>query len=174
MAFTFPTDSNSKAGAVKATPDGNDFYVPTNPTLYNGSTFDKFVNNQEGVLLPSSARATGATSPNQINYNAKGIILWVNMTSVGGGTAGVQPYLQAIEPVSGTAVNINGSGIGTVTGTGIFYFFFYPGISGAGTGSANSNLKSTTNFILPRTWRVNTFHNDAFTYTYSVGYTLIL
>jgi hypothetical protein len=28
MAFTFPTDSSSKAGAVKSTSDGNDFYVP--------------------------------------------------------------------------------------------------------------------------------------------------
>lgn len=28
MAFTFPQDSNLKAGAVKTTTDGNDFYVP--------------------------------------------------------------------------------------------------------------------------------------------------
>lgn len=27
--FTFPSDSSGKAGAVKATTDGNDFYVPT-------------------------------------------------------------------------------------------------------------------------------------------------
>jgi hypothetical protein len=29
MAFTFPTDSNSKAGAVHANGPGTDFYVPT-------------------------------------------------------------------------------------------------------------------------------------------------
>lgn len=28
MAFTFPSDSTSKAGAVKPTTDGTDFYVP--------------------------------------------------------------------------------------------------------------------------------------------------
>jgi hypothetical protein len=28
MAFTFPSDSNNKAGAVKSTTDGTDFYVP--------------------------------------------------------------------------------------------------------------------------------------------------
>ena len=29
MPFTFPTDALNKAGAVKPTTDGNDFYVPT-------------------------------------------------------------------------------------------------------------------------------------------------
>jgi hypothetical protein len=29
MAFTFPQDSNNKAGAVKPTSNGSDFYVPT-------------------------------------------------------------------------------------------------------------------------------------------------
>lgn len=29
MAFTFPQDTNTKAGAVKATSDGTDFYVPS-------------------------------------------------------------------------------------------------------------------------------------------------
>lgn len=29
MAFTFPTDSSTKAGAVHATADGTDFYVPS-------------------------------------------------------------------------------------------------------------------------------------------------
>lgn len=28
MSFTFPTDTNTNAGAVHATEDGNDFYVP--------------------------------------------------------------------------------------------------------------------------------------------------
>lgn len=29
MAFTFPTDSNNKAGAVKPTNSGTDFYIPS-------------------------------------------------------------------------------------------------------------------------------------------------
>jgi hypothetical protein len=29
MAFTFPTDSNNKAGAVKPTTSGTDFYIPS-------------------------------------------------------------------------------------------------------------------------------------------------
>lgn len=34
MAFTFPTDSNNKAGAVKSIGGGNDFSVPTQETGY--------------------------------------------------------------------------------------------------------------------------------------------
>lgn len=45
MPFTFPTDSNNKAGAVKPTASGNDFYVPTRS---EGS--DSFTGNVQNVI----------------------------------------------------------------------------------------------------------------------------
>jgi hypothetical protein len=173
MPFTFPIDSNSKAGAVKATPDGNDFYVPTNPTLYNGSTFDKLMNNQEGILLTSATRTTATTAPTQTNYNAKGIMIFLNITAASG-TGGIEVKLRGVDPVSGTAMNLHGGGF-TITGAGLYVHSVYgPGTNLTGTSPLNSNYKWNFPINLPRTWSVQIYHNDASSYTYSVGYSYLL
>lgn len=59
-------------------------------SLYNGSTWDRQRGTIEGDLLASAARTTDGVSSNQTNYNAKGVTLYLNITSASG-TRGLRP-----------------------------------------------------------------------------------
>lgn len=131
---------------------------------YNGSTLDRHRNNIEGTLLASAARTTDTNSSDQTNYNAKGVIVYLNI-SASGGAIDLQLNIQAKDPVSGAYRTINVA-TGGVTATGIYLYILYPGaVDTQGTFDAGGPL--------PRTWRVNVYHGNANSQTYSVGYALI-
>jgi hypothetical protein len=63
---------------------------------FNGINWDRERNNTQGTLLASAARTATATSPNQTNYNAKGVQLTIDVTAVSG-TGGLILVLQGID-----------------------------------------------------------------------------
>jgi len=46
---------------------------------FNGSSYERQRGNTEGALLASSVRATDTNSANQTNYNARGVIIYINV-----------------------------------------------------------------------------------------------
>ena len=121
--------------------------------------------NIEGTLLASAARTVTTYSANQTNYNARGVIVVLNVTAASG-TGGLQVILQAIDPVSGGAVSLNATPTAVIAIDRLAYIF-YPGA----TGGVAAQI---TGIPLPRTWRVGVVHGDASSYTYSLSYSLIL
>jgi hypothetical protein len=135
------------------------------PYISNGTTFDVQQGNTQGTLLASQARTATAQSPTQTNYNARGILIHLNVT-VASGTGGLQLRVYSIDPVSGGVKPINNLPT-AVTATGVYTYVIYPGISA----DANTQVSAS---ILPRTFNVTVSAGDSTSYTYSVGYSLIL
>jgi hypothetical protein len=159
--------------SVGSTSDGNAFgYYGMNTNsisrIYNGSTYDRQYGNTQGTLLASQARTIQTGSPIQTNYNAKGVILFLNVT-VASGTGGLQPKVLIVDPVSGNAIQYY-TDPGAITGTGLYAYVIYPGDNTPAYGTTKQHVQTA----LPRTWQVNVYVSDASSYTYSLGYALIL
>jgi len=122
--------------------------------------------NQDMTLLASAARTATTNSAPQTNQNARGVLVYLNVTAASG-TGGLRLAVQAQDPVSGNYININLLPT-AVTATGLTAYLIYPGSSQAG------NLTQATAALLPRSWRVQVTANDSSSYTYSVGASLIL
>ena len=140
--------------------------VTSRPHLYNGSAYDRQRNNVEATLLASAARTATISSADQTNYDAKGIIVVFDVTSVPG-TDTVQLKVQAKDPASGKYIDM-------VTGTaesavGTYTYAVYPGI-----GDKNTILDNYEELPLPRTWRVQVVHSASTSLTYSVGVMYVL
>jgi hypothetical protein len=132
------------------------------PFLYNGATFDRQRGNTEGTLLASAARTAETDSAVQTNYNARGVILFLNATVVGTGT--VQLHLIG---------NIGGSFGATIsssvaTGTASITLLVYPGVLDA---DINGDGRSG---VVPRSWFARVSKSDGSSWTYSLAYSLIL
>jgi hypothetical protein len=128
--------------------------------LYNGTNFDREYGNMSGVLLASAARTTTTSSASQTNYNHRGVIVHLDVTSAGTGTLQVQ-----INGTSGIGAFV--LALGTAS-AGSNLLIAYPGVIDADT---SYDAKSV---VLTRVWTVTINKSDASSWTYSVGYALIV
>lgn len=124
------------------------------------------------TLLASQARATAAAvaSADQTNvYGIRGAMIFLNVTVAGGALKTLQMDVQAKDPVSGNYINVASTGVigATVTLVGTYLLLLYPGAASLLSGLFAGNA------ILPRTWRVRVTANDATSWTYSVGASLL-
>jgi len=132
------------------------------PGLYNGTNVDRMRANVDVSLLASAARTTTQTSADIVNYNARGIKVWLDMTVVG--TGSVTLTINGKDPASGKYILLL-SGVAVVTNITSVYTI-YPG--------APVTANVSVNDILPRTFQIVVTANNANSATYSVGYSLIL
>jgi hypothetical protein len=144
---------------------------------FNGTTFDRMRNNVETTLLASAARTATTNSPDQTNYNGRGVHVSIDVTVEGAATLAIK--LQGKHSVGGTYYDITDFGVVYTAATdtpGPKTVALYPGIltadhAGVGAGVFGTIAKSG---ILPRTWRVVVTHADATTTTYSLSAVTIL
>jgi hypothetical protein len=125
-------------------------------------------NNTEGVLLASAARTATTTASGPTNHNARGVVVFLNVTAASG-TGGLQVTLRAVDPVSGASFQLNATPAAVVA-TGQYAYELYPGASGAAAGS----VQQRTAAALPRRFELTVVHGDASSYTYSAGYALVV
>jgi hypothetical protein len=131
--------------------------------LFNGSSYDRQRANQDNIsLLASSARTTTQTVADQTNYNARGVIVTLDVTSASSGSITLE--IDYKDPVSGKYIALLTGA--AVTGTGTTQYTVYPGITAA------TNVAAS--MILPRTWRVVVTANNSNSMTYSVGASLVV
>lgn len=129
--------------------------------LFNGATWDRQRGNVEVAHLPSASRTTTQTGADAVNYNGRGIKLWVDITVAGTGSITVSIQ----ERVTGSTYRtILASAALTAIGTTLL--LVYPGATPAANAAANEPL--------PRTFRIVVTANNANAMTYSVDYTLIV
>lgn len=136
------------------------------PSLHDGTTegADSMRGNIEGTLLVSAARTATVPSSDQVNRNARGVRVRINVSSVTD-TPSITVAIEEKDSISGNYVAILTSAAITTTGQKTT-LVVYPGIA------AVANVKADD--PLPRTWRVNVTHGDADSITYSIDYAYIL
>jgi hypothetical protein len=134
---------------------------------HNGITSDKPRGNTQGTLIASAARTATTLSSIQTNYNAVGILVSVDVTAVGG-SGGLQVVLRGKDPVTNKSLDINNVPT-AITTPGVYCYLYYPGATGT-----SFFIKTSYSVPVPRMFDVVVSHIDATSYTYSVGYSLIL
>lgn len=139
---------------------------------FDGSQWNRKRNNISGTLLASAARTATTNSSTQTNYNAKGVLVTLYISTPTGNAETLQVVVRAHDPVSGG--NSNPVAVFTaIAGTapaGYYRFYVYPGASET---IANTNVEVQA-LPLPRTWSISVNHSAASSWTYSVGYDLIV
>jgi len=139
---------------------------------FNESTWDRWRNNTEVTVLPSAARTAHGNSATQTNYNAKGVIVFIDITAVSGSFAageGLTIMVRGIDPVSGRLVYLGTSGPWTLPGTRLL--IVYPGATNVqGIGAVTTN-----DIPLSRSWHVRyEITGTTPSFTFSVGTSYIV
>lgn len=137
---------------------------------FNGSLWERERGNVEGTLLASAARTATTNSATQTNHNGRGVQVIVNVTAAG--TGDLDPRVQGLDPVSGTAYACLDATT-PIAGTGIYVYELYPGASTAGSGGGSAVTQRAAG-TLPRSWRLSVAHSDASSWTYSVAFSLLV
>lgn len=138
--------------------------------ISDGSNIRPFSGNLQGTLLASAARTASTTSATQTNYNARGVIISLDITAASG-SGGLAVRLWTLDPVTQKIFYFVAAPT-SILATGTYGYEFYPGSSAAvAAGTALINQRSSV--VLPRSWGVYVIHADGSSYTYSLGYSLI-
>jgi len=137
--------------------------------ISDGTNIRAMLGNVEGTLLASAARTATVNTPNQINYNAKGVMVFVNVSAVSG-TGGLTLNFYGIDPVSGQYIGLMYAS-GAITAIGRYAYVIYPGVSSS---AITNGIRQVAGITLPRTWLVQVAVGDASSYSYSVAYSLIV
>lgn len=142
-------------------------FLSSSLSLFNGSSWDRFRNNLSGTALSSAARTSNTLSSDITNFNHRGIVFFLNVTSASG-TGGLQVGLQFKDVLSSTYRTVGGLPTAVIA-NGTTVIMYYPGVDAATTPSYYHQ-----SILLPQVFRVSVTHGDASSYTYSVSYQMIL
>lgn len=146
------------------------------PMLFNGATWERQRNNTTLNALSSAARTATTASSNITNYNARGCIFWLDITATPNNAETVSLQLQAMDPVTTKFVTMTfftaivASSIGATSTTATFMYTTYPGAAET-VAVTNHEVHAMP---VPRTFRVLMSHSGGGSWTYSVGYNLMV
>lgn len=143
---------------------GNEIYSNMIPRVYNRTTLDMLENNVELTVLASAARVAGVNSADFVNFNARGLLLLVNVTVNPGGAETLGLQVQMKDPVSAAYQDLTLFTASTFA-TNPMLWCVYPGA----VETAALTWFELQAVPLPRTWRVRTQHSAAGSWTYSIG-----
>lgn len=134
------------------------------PGLINGSgNVDRMrANVDTTALITATGATTTQTGTDQLNVNARGLIVVLNMTNAG--TGSVTLSIQGKDAASATYYTLLAGVAVTTNSTNVYTV--YPG------GPATANVAA--NSPLPRTWRVLVTANNVNATTYTVGASVIV
>ena len=157
-------DGNSNNVNVIMAADGSKRNLGVYPHLFHGSGWDRPRNNEAATLLALSARGALANSPDQINFNGKGLFIFVDVTARAAATT-LQVKITGKDPVGGDYLDIWSAAVAIDTANGSFMYTIYP------VGAADAAYLTTEDVIglIPRDWRLTVTPSDGNIVTYSVA-----
>lgn len=153
--LAYPVDAIDATGNYK-----------TSPQLYNSTGYDLQRNNQAFTGLASAARTSTTTTGDITNHNARGIIVYLNVTAASG-TGGLQVQVFA-KSKNGIFKAINTLPTAVTSNATLTYGFY------CAAGSSAYNFNQMNGGVLPRTFYIQVTHGDASSYTYSLDYDLVI
>ena len=117
--------------------------------------------NLQKSILTLAPRTSSTNSPTQTNYNARGVRIFLNVTSITD-TPSIALIIQ--EMIPNTAIWVDILKGAAVTGTGTYIYDLYPGADVTGSG-----IDKAVSLPLGLKWRVRVEHADADSIQYEVG-----
>lgn len=112
---------------------------------YNGASVDQVRNNLDNfVLQASGAITTNGNSFDVVNYNARGVKVFITTGAFGSGASTITVSIQGKDPVSTNYYTALTSA--SLTASAFTVLTVYPGIA------VTANV--TASDVIPRTWRV--------------------
>jgi len=132
---------------------------------FNGTTFERNRGVGTGTLLASAARTTTTNSSDQTNFNWRGLILTIDISSAG--TGSITPSLQYKDSVSGNYKTV-WTAAAALTANGTYCYGLYPGELNTAT------MTEVSNVLLTRTFRIVFTANNANSMTYSSSIDMML
>lgn len=133
--------------------------------LFDGTTWNRNRNNNALTLLSSAARTTLTNSSDQINYNWRGFILTVDVSSAG--TGSITPSIQVKDVISGNYTTV-WAAAAALTTNGTRVYEIYP------TALSAASFTEVVQMMVGRTWRLAMVHNNANAITYSASADMVL
>lgn len=174
-ASPLPVDTELPAAAALSDSTAN----PTAPMVgaagmvYNGASFDRQRGNTEGTLLASAARTAFTQSAEQVNYNARGVNVWVYVTAKAASTT-LDLYIASFNPVS-SIVTYEARVLGWVaTANSGQSLQLYPGATTLAATTYGYQRIAREAGALSRRWYFQVVPSDANSVTYSAGYSYIV
>lgn len=146
--------------------------VISRASSYNGTTFDRVRNNFDSTLLASAARTATIGSPDQTNFNGRGVLFTLNVT-VEAAAETLSLKIQAKDPVSGAYADYIDFGViynAASAAPGAFIAVAYPGLIAADLVSGAIGKSAA----LPRVWRAVVTHSASGSWTYSLAASTVL
>jgi len=126
--------------------------------------WNRLRNNTLVSLLASTGRTGTTVTATQTNFNARGLVLALNVTVNPGGAQTLTLSLQAV--INGVSYNINlGVANAFAGGAGSSILVFYPGAATAWTGGTEH---LTFQAPVPRAWTATVTHSAAGSWTYTL------
>jgi hypothetical protein len=119
----------------------------------------------KGTLLASGAHTGSNASEWQVNKNAVGVMVFLNISAVPGDGSTCRVQVQTRDPVTAkTAVLTTGS-TQTATTSTVQVYVIHPTGDTSGEG-----ITAGKKIGLPQEWRVEMIHTGSGSFTYSLGY----
>jgi len=142
--------------AANTTGDGNNGanFLAGAINEFNGGSFDRRRNNTEGTLLASAARTATTSSPDQVNYNGSGVIVYLNITANPGGVETLTLEIDA--KVAGSGTTSRSRRCGRDAGDN-GQFAYIPLTRSRPRRSACAARRPAPVVPLPRTWRATVY-----------------
>jgi len=132
---------------------------------YNETTWDNARNNTNVAIITSGSYTGSQNSTTQVNYNALGAYVMLDVCSVPGLGKTIQMFIDILEPDGTFTAIYQTAALSTI---GLRKYLIYPGAVDDG-----SQLTGITRLPLPRTWRVRINLSDEssmFNYAISAYY----
>ena len=145
--------------------------VANNPSLFNGTTWDRMRGNTTVTGLASAARVATTATSDQVNYNGLGAQIMLDVTATPNDAQTLTVTVEVKDSVSGKYVilasftALTASALGAAPTTETYVYSIYPGAVET-IATAKHELQA---LLLGRTWRANIVHSAAGSWTYSVG-----
>ena len=140
------------------------------PLTFNETNFDRERGNVNVTALASAARTASTNSADLVNYNGRGIHVYLDVTVNPGAAETLQLLIQAKDALSGGYYNLLSDGAQAYGGVaGSRQAIVYNGVA-----AASADVDAVAGFPVPRTYRVRIVHSAAGSWTYSVGASVIL
>jgi len=131
---------------------------------FSGSQWNRWRNNTEATVLPSATRTASGNSADQTNYNAKGVILYIDVTAVSGTSPTLDVYITVKDPITGKYKGAAKSV--TISSADEYFLICYPGA----TRKYDATLDEVWDIPVPRTWRVHyAIGGTNPSFTFSIG-----
>jgi len=135
---------------------------------FNGSTWDRWRNNQRLTVLASAARTSTTTSSSQTSFNARSMIINMDVTAA----PTVETLTLAVQMnMSTSSTNIEMVVTSADADTGAHLIIIDPS-GGADTltdGGSAVQQQIRRDLPVPKSWRVVVTHSASGEFTYSVG-----